>query len=111
MKTHILVALLLLTGSAHAQHEREKQYLDGAGMGYARAAELNHFPGPMHVLELAREMMRIGKLSGAVGTYANVDPSVEEFVCQKLSLKPANVATQVIQRGWKAGVELMSNPP
>jgi hypothetical protein len=30
-----------------------KQYLSGAGMGFARAAELNHFPGPMHVLELA----------------------------------------------------------
>ncbi len=46
----------------------------------------------------ARESMRIGKLSGAVGTYANVDPSVEEFVCAQLNLKAANVATQVIQR-------------
>jgi Spy/CpxP family protein refolding chaperone len=33
--------------------EEVKQYLAGAGMGYAKAAELNHFPGPMHVLELA----------------------------------------------------------
>ena len=33
--------------------QEEKQYLEGAGMGYAKAAELNHFPGPMHVLELA----------------------------------------------------------
>ncbi len=49
-------------------------------------------------LEHAREGMRIGKLSGAVGTYANIDPSVEEYVCEKLALKPANVATQVIQR-------------
>ncbi|MBF0483831.1 MAG: adenylosuccinate lyase [Candidatus Omnitrophica bacterium] len=49
-------------------------------------------------LEQAREMMRIGKLSGAVGTYANIDPSVEEFVCEKLGLKPANIATQIIQR-------------
>ncbi len=49
-------------------------------------------------LEQAREIMRIGKLSGAVGTYANVDPSVEEYVCKKLDLKSANVATQIIQR-------------
>ncbi len=49
-------------------------------------------------MERAREAMRIGKLSGAVGTYANIDPHVEEYVCQKLNLKPANIATQVIQR-------------
>ncbi|MDD3374395.1 MAG: adenylosuccinate lyase [Candidatus Omnitrophica bacterium] len=49
-------------------------------------------------LQQARESLRIGKLSGAVGTYANVDPSVEEYVCQKLGLKAANVATQIIQR-------------
>jgi adenylosuccinate lyase len=49
-------------------------------------------------MELAREMIRIGKLSGAVGTYANIDPYVEEYVCEKLGLKPANIATQIIQR-------------
>jgi adenylosuccinate lyase len=49
-------------------------------------------------MEQAREMMRYGKLSGAVGTYANIDPSVEEFVCQNLNLKPVNIATQIIQR-------------
>ena len=53
-------------------------------------------------LEQARESMRIGKLSGAVGTYANVDPSVEEYVCGQLNLKPANVATQIIQRDHHA---------
>lgn len=49
-------------------------------------------------MEQAKEMMRYGKLSGAVGTYANIDPYVEEFVCEKLGLKPANIATQIIQR-------------
>src|SRR6185503_17654926 len=49
-------------------------------------------------MEQAREVMRYGKLSGAVGTYANVDPYVEEFVCQQLGLKPAHIATQIIQR-------------
>ncbi|MDO8580963.1 MAG: adenylosuccinate lyase [Candidatus Omnitrophota bacterium] len=49
-------------------------------------------------MEQAREIMRYGKLSGAVGTYANIDPYVEEFVCQQLNLKPVNIATQIIQR-------------
>jgi Spy/CpxP family protein refolding chaperone len=51
----VVMAALLAAGSASAQ-DREKQYLEGAGMGYARAAELNHFPGPMHVLELADQL-------------------------------------------------------
>ena len=50
----------------------------------------------------AQEGMRIGKLSGAVGTYANIDPFVEEYVCEQLNLKPANVATQIIQRDHHA---------
>ncbi len=49
-------------------------------------------------MEQAREIMRYGKLSGAVGTYANIDPFVEEYVCEKLNLKPVNIATQIIQR-------------
>ncbi|OGX37740.1 MAG: adenylosuccinate lyase [Omnitrophica WOR_2 bacterium RIFCSPHIGHO2_02_FULL_50_17] len=49
-------------------------------------------------MEQAKEMMRFGKLSGAVGTYANIDPYVEEYVCEKLNLKPVNIATQIIQR-------------
>lgn len=53
-------------------------------------------------LEAAAEDMRVGKLSGAVGTYANLDPFVEEYVCQKMNLKPANIATQVIQRDHHA---------
>jgi len=53
-------------------------------------------------LEAAAEDMRVGKLSGAVGSYANIDPYVEEYVCQKLNLKPSNIATQVIQRDHHA---------
>ncbi|MBI3314488.1 MAG: adenylosuccinate lyase [Candidatus Omnitrophica bacterium] len=49
-------------------------------------------------MQQARESMRIGKLSGAVGTYASVEPSVEEYVCTQLGLRAANVATQIIQR-------------
>ncbi|MEA3489469.1 MAG: adenylosuccinate lyase [Candidatus Omnitrophota bacterium] len=46
----------------------------------------------------ARETIATGKISGSVGTFANVDPYVEEYVCGKLGLKPAGVSSQVIQR-------------
>lgn len=49
-------------------------------------------------LEKARETVNVGMISGAVGTYANIDPRVEEYVCQKLGLRPAPVSTQIIQR-------------
>ncbi|HBT20754.1 MAG TPA: adenylosuccinate lyase [Peptococcaceae bacterium] len=46
----------------------------------------------------AGENISVGKISGAVGTFANIDPRVEEYVCRKLGLKPAEVSTQIIQR-------------
>ncbi len=46
----------------------------------------------------AREEAATGKISGAVGTFANIEPEVEEYVCRKLGLKPAKISTQVIQR-------------
>jgi len=46
----------------------------------------------------AREVAGYGKLSGAVGTFANVPPQVEEYVCAKLGLKPEPISTQIIQR-------------
>ena len=48
--------------------------------------------------EAAAEDMRVGKLSGAVGTFGHLSPKQEEKVCARLGLKPAPVATQVIQR-------------
>ena len=45
-----------------------------------------------------REDIAVGKISGAVGTYANVDPQVEAIACQKLGLKPDCASTQVISR-------------
>ncbi len=46
----------------------------------------------------ARQMVSQGKISGAVGAFAHLDPSVEKRVCEKLGLTPASVSTQVIQR-------------
>lgn len=49
-------------------------------------------------LERAAEAVRVGKLSGAVGNFAHIDPFIEEYVCKKLGLEPAPVSTQVLQR-------------
>ncbi len=46
----------------------------------------------------ATEMAAVGKMSGAVGNFANLDPRVEESVCKALKLRPAEVSTQVVQR-------------
>ncbi|CEI82921.1 adenylosuccinate lyase [Oceanobacillus oncorhynchi subsp. incaldanensis] len=48
--------------------------------------------------ELAASNVEFGKMSGAVGTYANIDPFVEQYVCEKLGTSPAPVSTQTLQR-------------
>jgi adenylosuccinate lyase len=54
----------------------------------------------------AREAVAVGKISGAVGTFAHLDPAVEAGVCERLGLRPAPVSSQVIQRDRYA--ELLS---
>ncbi len=54
----------------------------------------------------ARSIVSVGKVSGAVGTFAHLDPSIEARICQKLGLEPAPVSSQVIQRDRHA--ELMT---
>lgn len=49
-------------------------------------------------LEAAIENIAVGQISGAVGTFDHLSPKVEEFVCEKMGLKPAPISTQVIQR-------------
>ena len=44
------------------------------------------------------ERIRVGKISGAVGTHAHVDPKIERAVCEKMGLKPATLSTQIVQR-------------
>jgi adenylosuccinate lyase len=61
-------------------------------------------------LRRARDAVGVGKVSGVVGTYAEVDPAVEEYVCAQLGLRPAEAATQIVQRdihaefGWALAV-------
>ncbi len=49
-------------------------------------------------LKLVKDEIAVGKFSGAVGTYANIDPQVEAIACQKLGLRPDTASTQVISR-------------
>jgi adenylosuccinate lyase len=58
-------------------------------------------------LEQAREIIAYGAISGAVGNFAHLDPRVEEYVCEKLGLKPCLVSTQIIQRDRHA--DFMTN--
>ncbi len=53
-------------------------------------------------LKAAREAVRVGQLSGAVGTHAHLDPRVETYVCRKLGLLPAPISTQILQRDLHA---------
>lgn len=46
----------------------------------------------------ARDTISVGKLSGAVGTFSFVDPAIEKYVCERLSLKPAPASSQIVQR-------------
>lgn len=55
-------------------------------------------------LERAREGISVGKVSGAVGTYAHVPPQVEEYVCRRLGLRPDPVSSQIVQRDRHAEV-------
>ena len=57
-------------------------------------------------VQRAREVVSVGKISGAVGTFAHLDPSIEASVCARLGLQPAPVSSQIIQRDRHA--ELMS---
>jgi adenylosuccinate lyase len=49
-------------------------------------------------MERAKEIISVGKISGAVGTFANVSPEVEEEACRILGIKPASISTQIVQR-------------
>jgi len=57
----------------------------------------------LKMLDEVREVINVGKISGAVGTYT-LPPEIEEMVCQKLGMKPAKISTQILQRDRHAQV-------
>ncbi|MCL6636753.1 MAG: adenylosuccinate lyase [Alicyclobacillus sp.] len=82
----------VMMGRTHGVHAEPTTFGLKAALWYAEL--LRH----VERFQAAAERMRYGKISGAVGTYANVDPFVEQYVCERLGLKPAPVSTQTLQR-------------
>src|SRR6185436_5333992 len=105
----LLIADVKTARIAIAKRAREHQLTPCIGRSHGIHAEpttfglklaLMHdeFGRALERLERAREVAAVGKLSGAVGTSAHLSPDVETFVCEKLGLRPAPIATQVVQR-------------
>ncbi len=83
---------VLCVGRTHGIHAEPMTF----GMKYARWAWA--FKRSLDRLERTREMIAVGAISGAVGSYSNIDPFAETYVCEKLGLTPDPLSTQVIAR-------------
>jgi len=81
-----------MIGRSHGVHAEPTTF------GLKMALMYDEFGRAEERLRAARERIRVGQLSGAVGTHAHLDPSVERYVCRKLKLKVAAISTQVLQR-------------
>lgn len=86
----------LMVGRTHGVHAEPTTF------GLKVAMFYDEFRRHQMRLQRVLEEVSVGKISGAVGTFANVDPSVEAHVCRKLGLKPAPISTQVLQRDLHA---------
>ncbi|MBI2153347.1 MAG: adenylosuccinate lyase [Candidatus Rokubacteria bacterium] len=82
----------LAVGRTHGVHAEPVTFGLKAAVWYAEAGR------NLERLRRAKETVRVGKISGAVGTFAHVEPDVEAEVCRALGLDPAPISTQVIQR-------------
>ncbi len=83
---------IIMVGRTHGIHAEPITF------GLKLALWLTEVDRQIERLKEAIESIRVGKISGAVGTYANVSPDVEEAVCAKLGLKAALVSNQILQR-------------
>lgn len=85
-----------MIGRSHGIHAEPTTF------GLKLALMYDEFGRALRRLEAARATAAVGKLSGAVGTSAHLPPRIEAFVCRKLGLRPAPIATQVVQRDLHA---------
>jgi adenylosuccinate lyase len=92
-KKHQLTPMI---GRSHGIHAEPTTF------GLKLALMHDEFGRALQRLEAARQTVSVGKLSGAVGTSAHLSPRVEAFVCKQLGLRPAPIATQVVQRDLHA---------
>ncbi len=81
-----------MIGRSHGIHAEPVTF------GLKLALMFDEFSRALERLEQVQPRIRVGKLSGAVGTHAHLDPRVEEAVCTRLGLKAATLSTQVVQR-------------
>ena len=81
-----------MIGRSHGIHAEPTTF------GLKMALMFDEFGRVERRLKAARETVRVGKLSGAVGTHAHLDPKIERAVCRKLGLEPAAISTQILQR-------------
>ncbi|MDD8045620.1 MAG: adenylosuccinate lyase [Verrucomicrobiota bacterium] len=81
-----------MMGRTHGVHAEPTTF------GLKLALMYDEFGRALERLERARSVISVGALSGAVGTHANIEPLVEEHVCENLGLRPANISTQILQR-------------
>ena len=81
-----------MIGRSHGVHAEPITF------GLKLALMFDEFGRAEERLTQTRERIRVGKLSGAVGTHAHLDPKIENAVCKKLGLKPAILSTQIVQR-------------
>jgi adenylosuccinate lyase len=82
----------LIVGRTHGVHAEPTTFGLKVAVWYAEAGR------NLDRLRRARAGVAVGKLSGAVGTFAHTDPDLEEEVCRELGLEPAPVSTQIVQR-------------
>ena len=81
-----------MIGRSHGIHAEPTTF------GLKMALMYDEFGRARARLAAARETVRVGKLSGAVGTHAHLDPKIEAAVCKRLGLRPAAISTQILQR-------------
>ena len=81
-----------MIGRSHGVHAEPITF------GLKLALMFDEFGRAEERLAQTRERIRVGKLSGAVGTHAHLDPKIERTVCERLGLKPATLSTQIVQR-------------
>ena len=109
----LLIADVKLLRKAVAGQARKHKFTPQIGRSHGIHAEpitfglkmalmYDEFGRALSRLEAAREAVRVGQLSGAVGTHAHLDPKVEAYVCAKLKLRPAPISTQILQRDLHA---------
>jgi len=82
----------LCVGRSHGIHAEPMVFGLKPALWYAEAGR------NIERLKRGKEAVRVGKISGAIGTFAHVDPDVEEEVCRLLGLEPDPISTQVVQR-------------